>query len=93
MILDPIQIILTIVIFILTVTLVFIAVQIFKVLEELRKTLKQLRKITTDIHLLTHAVTKPVTEGSEFFMGLKRGVAFFKSLQKLIGREDEDEQE
>ena len=93
MILDPIQILLTIVISVLTITLVIIAVQIYKVLEELRKNLKQLREISADVKRVTGAVTKPVTEGSQFLTGLKRGVAFFKSIQKLIGREQDDEQE
>ena len=89
--LDPIQILLTVVITTLTVLLVIIGIEVFQILKEVKKMMEKFNKIVDDAHTISHSVATPVEEASSFIMGLKKGVNFFKVVSRLFEKEDEKE--
>lgn len=89
--LDPIQILLTVVITTLTVLLVIIGIEVFQILKELKKMMEKFNKIADDAHTISHSIATPIEEASGFIMGLKKGVNFFKAISHLFEKEDEEE--
>lgn len=89
--LDPVQILLTVVISVLTIILSVIGVQIYRVLEELRKALKKINKITENAETVTGALSRPFNESYDFIVGLKKGIAFFKAVSKMFEHEKNEQ--
>lgn len=87
---DSIQVLLTVVISVLTVLLTVISIAIFQILREFKGSLERMNKILDDTGRITESVAEPVEEASDFIMGLKKGVSFFKNISKFL-KEDERE--
>ena len=91
--LDPIQILLTVVVTTLTVLLVIIGIEVFRILQETKKTLERVNKILDDVEVITDTVTRPVEGMSSLIAGVKQGAGVIRVLSKLFkDREGEDEE-
>lgn len=91
--LDSIQILLIIVITVLTVLLTFIGVEIYQILKEFRRGLKKFNGILDDAHTVSSSVAEPVSEATELFHGLKKGVNFIKHVSTFFKEERHNHQE
>lgn len=89
---DPIQILLTVVISTLTVLLVIIGIEVFQILKEFKKMMEKVNQMMDDTRRVTKSIADPVEEASGFIMGLKKGVSFFKVVSRLFEKEDEKDE-
>lgn len=85
---DPIQILLTVIVTILTTLLVVIGVEVFKILKEFRQTLKRANKILDEVEKVSSTLCKPVEGMSSLISGIKQGTAVVKVLTKFLKNED-----
>lgn len=90
---DPIQILLTVVITTLTVLLVIIGIEVFQILKEFKKMMEKVNLMMDDVHRVTKSIADPIEEASGFIMGLKRGVNFFKAISRLLEKDKDEEDE
>jgi len=84
---DFIQVLLIIVISVLTVLLTVIAIVIFQILQVTKDGLKKVNKMLDDAGRITESVANPIVEASDFIIGLKKGVSFFKNLADIFKEE------
>ena len=90
--LDPIQILLTVIVTTLTVLLVVIGIEIFRILREAKKTIERTNRILDDVEEITNAVSRPVEGMASLVAGIKQGTAVVKVLGKLFHESKDDEE-
>lgn len=90
--LDPIQILLTVIVTTLTILLVVIGVEVFRILRETKKTIERANRILDDVEEITNAVSRPVEGMASLVAGIKQGTAVVKVLGKLFHESKDDEE-
>lgn len=93
---DPIQILLTVIVTALTVLLVIIGIEIFRILQEVKRTLQRVNKILDDVEVITDTVTRPVQGMSSLLTGVRQGAGIIKILNNFFRdrakKENEDDE-
>ncbi len=84
---DSIQVLLIVVITVLTVLLTFIGIEIYRILKELRQGIKKINEILDDAHTVSSSVAEPISEVSELFTGVKKGVGFIRHVAEFFKEE------
>lgn len=91
---DPTQILLIVVVLALTVLVIFLGIQVYHILGEIRLSIRKMNKMLDDMGLITESISKPISQASGFFTGLKSGVKLFSSFVKSdSGKEKEKDKE
>jgi hypothetical protein len=81
---DPIQIVLTVVITILTILLVVIGIEVFGILKDLKKTLQRTNKILDDVEVITSTVSQPIEKFSGVISGIQQGVGLVQFVSHVL---------
>lgn len=67
---EPAQILLTVVVIVLTIILAAIGVQVYFILKEVRQSVRKMNKILDDAQEVSHSVAKPISSLSGSLMGI-----------------------
>jgi hypothetical protein len=84
---DALQILLTVVISVLTVLLTIIGIALFQILREFKGSIERINKILDDTGRITESVAEPIEQASEFILGLKKGIAFFRNISDFFNKD------
>lgn len=67
---EPAQILLTVVVVVLTIILVAIGIQVYFILKEVRQSVRKMNNILDDAGEISHSVAKPISSLSGSLMGM-----------------------
>ena len=89
---DPIQVFFIVITTTLTVLLVIVGIEAYKVLKQIQKSIKRADKIMDDVEIITESVAGPVEKLSGLVHGLQHGATFINTIQSIIERRNQQEQ-